>query len=250
MNHSLLVLNYHDFYAHSTRANGDRYAISESTFIRQLDLIANLRLPIVSVKKWQQQVDCEGLSIALTFDDGYVSHYQYVMPLLKDRGIKASFFPQVSRLDTDNYLSRAQLQTISKLGHTIGSHGMTHQPLLHLSSSEWEYEVHAPKRLLSIHLNQEVDQIALPFGVYSSQTLETLLTSQHRTIYTTRAIINADPTSSLIHRFNMGTKFSDQQFERLLLNKSNTLFKLRFSSQLAFLRNRCKGATSHISNLF
>ena len=31
----------------------------------------------------------------LTFDDGYIDHYKYVLPILEHNGIKASFFPSV-----------------------------------------------------------------------------------------------------------------------------------------------------------
>lgn len=40
----------------------------------------------------------------LTFDDGYKDHYQYVYPLLKERGVQGSFFPPKTAIQDNKIL--------------------------------------------------------------------------------------------------------------------------------------------------
>ena len=42
--------------------------------------------------------------IIITFDDGYKDHFQYVYPLLKERGIQGSFFPPKSAIQDNQIL--------------------------------------------------------------------------------------------------------------------------------------------------
>lgn len=67
-----------------------------SDFVLQLDYIQKYFNP-VSVK---QVIDAKNniaklpeKAILLTFDDGYIDHFEYVYPLLKQRGISGAFYP-------------------------------------------------------------------------------------------------------------------------------------------------------------
>lgn len=71
-------------------------------------------------------------AVSLTYDDGYSSQLENVAPLLDELGFKATFF-----LTVQNINSRvADWVALSKKGHEIGNHSMTHPCKLRAYSVE------------------------------------------------------------------------------------------------------------------
>ena len=99
-------------------------------------LIFSLFIPFILV--FSKETD-EGL-VTLTFDDGTLCHYETVLPLLEQYHILATFYVSSGFLDTPGYLTTNQVLEMSQKGHEIASHGVSHQNLLKLSSSEIEKE--------------------------------------------------------------------------------------------------------------
>jgi hypothetical protein len=70
-------------------------------------------------------------AISLTFDDGYPSHLDFVVPNLDRRGLRATFYltPQGSESTTSPRSWRRVLKRwlpVSRAGHEIGNHSLTH----------------------------------------------------------------------------------------------------------------------------
>ena len=65
-------------------------------------------------------------AVSLTYDDGYDSQLANVAPLLDDLGFKATFFLTVQNIDA----RVADWITLSKMGHEIGDHTLTHPCML------------------------------------------------------------------------------------------------------------------------
>ena len=59
-------------------------------------------------------------SICLTFDDGFSSDYQLVLPELKKLQAAATFFIVTDWLETPGYLTRQQVRDLSDAGMQIG----------------------------------------------------------------------------------------------------------------------------------
>jgi peptidoglycan-N-acetylglucosamine deacetylase len=67
--------------------------------------------------------------VVLTFDDAPVTHYTYVVPLLKQYGFGATFFVcefQPNFSDTTKYMTWKQMQQLGKMGFEIANHTHTH----------------------------------------------------------------------------------------------------------------------------
>ena len=109
--------------------------------------------------------------VLLTFDDGYKSDYEKVVPLLKKYNVNALFFIIPSYLGKKNYLSANQLQHINEMGFTIGSHSLTHPDFSNLNTKEVRNEMRNSKSELENLLNLKIQHFAFPSkpGIYESK---------------------------------------------------------------------------------
>lgn len=63
-----------------------------------------------------------GHKVYLTFDDGPSKYTDQILDILKEKGVKATFFVVV-----DDYTYSDELNRIVKEGHTLGMHSMSHK---------------------------------------------------------------------------------------------------------------------------
>ena len=116
--------------------------------------------------------------IVLTFDDGNKSHYQYVLPLLKKFGFKATFFiyPSVIARKSTKLITWDELSEMAHDGMDIESHTMTHPFLTDIKSTlasppylKWlDHEFKDSKTTIEKNLNIKVSLLAYPFGWYNN----------------------------------------------------------------------------------
>lgn len=109
--------------------------------------------------------------IALTFDDGYLSHYD-VARSLSAIGVRATFFI-TTHINSEDFLVSVpeKIVEMSKMGHEIGSHSCTHPNLLLLSQSEREYELKESRRWLENLLGKNILSFAYPYFLYNEKVL-------------------------------------------------------------------------------
>ncbi len=117
-------------------------------------------------------------ALSLTFDDGYTCHHEYLYPVLKEAGLKATFFVVPGWLDdpsTSKYASRIgtwrDFEQMAGDGFEIGSHTMTHSKLTRLlpgaenRAGTLLYELAESKREIEQHIpTQACSAIAYPYA--------------------------------------------------------------------------------------
>ena len=134
--------------------------------------------------------DTPGLDVTLTFDDGFVSSYEAIRSLEHRKAIFFVCPEYINRAECGNWeeffhrnLWRTerlddpalrdavrpatwdQLRELVALGHTIGSHSMTHARLSSLRSRrEREQEIRASADMIEDKLGTPVQDFAYPFG--------------------------------------------------------------------------------------
>ena len=110
---------------HQINNNGDKYTLSKSSFIRQLDLINSHGYNATSIRK----IGCKDIhnGVAITFDDGYKSDL-WVGEKLLHHGFSATFYlvKDFINNESNTYMNRNQVKQLAALGHEIGVHGKTH----------------------------------------------------------------------------------------------------------------------------
>ena len=107
----------------------------------------------------------------ITFDDGDLSMYGIVFPLLKEYKIKATFFLVPNFIGTVGYMSWDQIREIANYRDEngtrlffFGSHSLTHRPLGDLTAKEVTQELTESKRIIEKETGYPVEVLALPFG--------------------------------------------------------------------------------------
>lgn len=128
----------------------------------------------------------------LTFDDGYLSDYDIVFPLLVERGIKATFFLITSKIGTPGHISWSQVDEMHRYGMCIGSHSVSHRRLSTLSIKDAEIELYESKQQLESFLGAPVDAFSYPFGDSSSRLHQLGLSMGYRYLCTSmHGVVNA-----------------------------------------------------------
>lgn len=236
----LLILNYHDIFSSPSKEEHDVYAISLSEFQTHLSKIKELRIPIVGLEDWFNKPK-KGLNVALTFDDGSISHHQYVYPLLKSHGITASFFPTVSNIGKEGHLTWDHLKELNRNGFEVGSHGFSHRRLNGLSENDLWIELSKSKYHLEKQLSTSITTFSLPYGVYNSSTLKMLKSVGYDISLSTSSLLNTKKNDFLFHRFNIQKSMSLDAFEQLLNIDEPTLKWRKTKSMIALCYNRILG---------
>jgi peptidoglycan/xylan/chitin deacetylase (PgdA/CDA1 family) len=87
-------------------------------------------------------------AVIITFDDGMLSQFTYVKPILDKYNFKATFYIICNSVDKGNRPNWNNIQTLEKEGHEIGSHSMNHKRLSEISEEDIKYEIIESKRCL------------------------------------------------------------------------------------------------------
>jgi peptidoglycan/xylan/chitin deacetylase (PgdA/CDA1 family) len=122
-------------------------------------------------------------AVAITFDDGHVSAYQYAFPLLKKYGVPATCFLYSDFLGARDALSWAQIREMQASGLIdFQGHSKTHSNLVLKGADESEaryrerldVELRQPRDVIQHHLGTHVTQFAYPYGDANPAVLERL----------------------------------------------------------------------------
>ncbi len=103
-------------------------------------------------------------AVVITFDDGDLSNYTVSLPVLQKFGMTAEYFITTDWIDTEHYMSPAQLRALDEAGMSLQSHAVTHRYLNDLSDEEILEELRGSKKLLEQILGKQVTGLALPGG--------------------------------------------------------------------------------------
>ncbi len=109
---------------------------------------------------------------ALTFDDAWIGTYlQNILTVLRDNGVKASFFPTGICVAADAATAR---QIVAE-GHDLGSHSYLHYYLPALSSADMLTQVQrAEEAFSSAGIKAPVPLFRTPYGAVSTRVLSVL----------------------------------------------------------------------------
>jgi|GEM_PF-742364 len=117
--------------------------------------------------------------VTLTFDDGWMSHYTNVRPILNNAGLKASFFVMSTEMlnsagDTSNlssYTNTQQTRQLQTDGHEVSAHTRTHASLISLTPAQRQSEIQGSRQDLLAAGFAPVDTFVYPYGDYNSTVI-------------------------------------------------------------------------------
>lgn len=112
----------------------------------------------------QVPAELGGAFYSLTFDDGAASDYTTAFPILRELGLRATFFVVPTFVDRPGYVTWAQLREMVAAGMEIGSHSLTHPFVNGLDRDGLVREFGESKRMLEERLGMAVRTASLPRG--------------------------------------------------------------------------------------
>jgi peptidoglycan/xylan/chitin deacetylase (PgdA/CDA1 family) len=146
-------------------------------FREQIDFITN-KYQLTTLGQALDRME-DRTKIALTFDDGYLSIYTNVFPILEKHNIKATVFvvgdnARANRNELGNsqsLLNFTQIKNLYSEGWEIGFHTSTHTNLLILNEKELRKEIIEGKKELENKLGFKIRYFAYPKGKYNDKVL-------------------------------------------------------------------------------
>ena len=193
------------------------FAVRKSDFEEQVNVLVEQKIPVVSLADLVNDRITEDFAVVITCDDGNLSDYEIIYPVLKANGMTATFFWLTGKRDLINH---SQAQEMIMNGFTIASHGITHLDLTKLDLEEQVNELEASKRTLEERLQIPVEYFSFPFGIYNNIAIEQSKKAGYKAVFTTDAKLNyPGERPFVIHRWSVKRSTSLKHFEAILTNK-------------------------------
>ena len=152
------------------------YSVYEKLFVRptefeeHLTVLDELGYEYLFAEEWRVT---ETPSVIITLDDGYEDNYTNMFPILKAHGAKATVFLVTSLIDTDGYLTRAQIKEMSDSGLvSFQCHTANHVDLSYQSAEGVRREFTESVSIIEEITGKPVRAIAYPAGSYNDTVLE------------------------------------------------------------------------------
>jgi peptidoglycan/xylan/chitin deacetylase (PgdA/CDA1 family) len=183
-----VVFGFHDLVRADSLADvpvGHRpYAVDPEDFRSYLIGLQRTGRRVVPVG--QLPTELAGGAVSLTFDDGWASDYTDAFRVLRELGMRATFFIVPTLVETPGYLDWAQLREMVAAGMEIGSHSLTHPFMDRLDRAGIEHEFGESKRIIEDRLRQIVRTASLPRGWEPPQFEDVMRELGYRVFCTSR----------------------------------------------------------------
>ena len=209
---------------HELRPGGSDYSyvVSTADFQRHLDTFVQLR-----------QQGNTGLWPEITFDDGHISNFEYAMPALQSRGLKARFFITAGWTgQRPGYMGWDELRALHKSGQGIGAHGWSHTLLTHCNQKELQTELAGARKTLEDRLGAAITTMSLPGGRYNRSVLDACTAAGYTQVYTSVPRSEPDPAGTTVGRLNIRGDMTLEWITNLLAPGSKVLAGLERQYQI------------------
>lgn len=171
-----IVLMYHDVYVETPFESGFQnslYKISVDVFEKQVKAL-------VGYCKHHQ-----GTEIEFTFDDGGVSFYTVIAPILERYGLRGIFFISTKYINSPLFLNSSQVLELHRRGHIIASHSYSHPDnLASLSEDAIHEEWSKSKKDIESIIDNSILLASIPNGYGSRHVISKAYEAGIRILYT------------------------------------------------------------------
>lgn len=175
----LAILGFHKIGEPPAGYAGTPWYIPESEFVEHLRFLKNNHWQILSLKECLAALSNRRVlseqSALLTFDDGYRSMVDFVLPWLRHFGLPAVLFVPTQFIGGTNDFDSGyepgeaicgweHLQHLNRYGCSVQSHGVSHRSFSWIDDAEKKQELVQSKAVLEAKLRNPVEMFAYPYG--------------------------------------------------------------------------------------
>jgi peptidoglycan/xylan/chitin deacetylase (PgdA/CDA1 family) len=164
------------------------HSVSVDMFTEQMRYLAN-HVRVVSFDRILDEPDSanDGITCAITFDDGYANFYEKAFPVLNRCGFSSLIYVTTGAICdvtpgvSDQYpglfpgekmLTWTMLSELVKHGVSVGSHLGRHVDMTKLSRAEALEELHQSRSAITNNLGVPCTHFAYPFGKFSHDNVQ------------------------------------------------------------------------------
>jgi len=212
---------------------------------RLIELLTNIQQnnqSITRIDHWQET----GLGqVALSFDDGHMSDYDLVLPLLQAHNATATFFITPDFVGREGYLTWSQVKRLHKAGMEIGSHSLSHPYSTAVTLEELMFEMQQSKLQIEQQIGAEVKSFAYPYGDYSQRTHQTAIAAGYKYICTSKPGL-CKTNSVIMGRNSIHSNTSTQDIDKLLNPSRLYLLQQKFNYAIRYTLKRALGVNNYI----
>jgi peptidoglycan/xylan/chitin deacetylase (PgdA/CDA1 family) len=106
--------------------------------------------------------------VSITFDDGWQSAYDGALPLLDKHGFRGTFYVNPGTIETPNFLTAAELQTLDRAGHEIAALADEHVDLTAIAADRIDEQLRKSREALAA-AGLDTEDLAPPYGRSDAQ---------------------------------------------------------------------------------
>lgn len=203
------ILMYHDVYNTSVKESGfqsdgaNHYKVSTSSFDEQISRLKDF-------------------PITLTFDDGGVSFYTIIAPILEKYGLRGRFYIATDMIGCEGFLTEIQIRELYQRGHVIGSHSSSHpSDFRTLSFEERKKEWKESVQRLNDIIGDVVKEVSIPNGFLQDTDIKIFETLGITTVYTSKlGECHLSKGIEIVGRFGVDNTMSTQYIIRVITGGS------------------------------
>ena len=222
------VLCYHNI----SKKSKDIFSLSPKKFEKQIRYLYKSGFKTIKLNKFmkyingQRNINLPPKPILLTFDDGWMSHYKVVLPILKKYNYTGVFFVYPSvlmakrRFYRKRYVNVKLLKKMHKAGMEIECHSYFH-PIMHKESKKTIIvQFRNSKRFLEKKLGKKIKYFAYPYGSYTKNIVKIARKYGYKGLFTINYGINyPGMDSAKLYRLMIMRKMSFKYFKYLVNSK-------------------------------
>jgi peptidoglycan/xylan/chitin deacetylase (PgdA/CDA1 family) len=120
-------------------------------------------------------------SVAITFDDGWLSQFENALPILEQLHFTATFFIITHQVGQGAlFMGLGDVKELQREGMTIASHSQTHPDLSKVSASQLRNEVVGSRQDLQKMLGVSPDLFAYPYGCWNNRVAAVVKSAGYR----------------------------------------------------------------------
>lgn len=188
------ILMYHYLSVPPADANIYRLdlSVTPDLFAAHLDAIQQAGYTTISLYTWlahlTQGAPLPDKPVVLTFDDGYRDAYENAFPLLRSRGMTATFFVVTDFIDEQRpeYLTWDMVREMYAGGMSIESHGRNHVSLKNKDADYLIWQALGSLETIEYELGVRPRFISYPAGDYDQTTIDIFHSANYWAGFTTQ----------------------------------------------------------------
>lgn len=194
--------------------------------------------------------DHKHMTVAITFDDGFMSVMENAVPVLQEYGLPAGIFVPVGNLNqkpnwelpekssdkNEVVMTKDHLRKLDNEGVEIFSHTVTHPRLSEIEDDRLQIEIKESKRILEEILGHDVIAISYPYGAHNAEVCNASREAGYKYGFTiVPDVLDYSQDNMRLSRFEVLAKDSLFKF-RLIISGAYSVSKFLQNSKRSVLR--------------